>query len=141
MNTFHISTDKSKLDVDMIDAFLSERSYWAKGRTRDKIEKTIEHCLCFGVYTDAGRQVGFARVVTDYAVFGWIMDVFILEDFRGQGLSKLLMAAIMNHPDLQGLERLGLGTKDAHGLYEQFGSTIMKHPERKMEKLNLPTEF
>ena len=141
MSTFHISTDKSRLDVDMIAAFLSERSYWAKGRTRDKIEKTIANCLCFGLYTDEGQQVGFARVVTDYAVFGWIMDVFILEDFRGQGLGKLLMAAIMNHPDLQGLERLGLGTKDAHGLYEQFGFTVMKHPERKMERTNLPTEF
>jgi GNAT superfamily N-acetyltransferase len=141
MNDYHISTDKSKLDLDTIDNYLSKRSYWAKGRSREKIVKSIQNSLCFGVYTDAGEQVGFARVLSDYAVFAWIMDVFILEDFRSQGLGKMLMKAITEHPDLQGLERWGLGTKDAHGLYEQFGFRKLKTPETKMEKTNLPTEF
>ncbi len=141
MNSYYISTDKSTLDIDMIIAFLSKRSYWAKGRAPEKIVKSIENSLCFGVYSDAHKQVGFARVLSDCAVFAWIMDVFILEEFRGHGLGKMLMAEIMRHPDLQGLERWGLGTKDAHGLYEQFGFKVMEYPERKMEKKNLPTEF
>ena len=140
MNNFYVSTDKSKLDVDMIDQFLSGRSYWAKGRKRDTIVRSIGNSLCFGVYTHDHRQVGFARVLSDFAVFAWIMDVFILEDFRGRGLGKLLMGAIMEHPDLQELERWGLGTKDAHGLYEQFGFRKLRTPETKMEKTNLPTE-
>ena len=125
----------------MIEDFLSKRSYWAKGRSREKIEKSIENSLCFGVFTGKNQQVGFARVLSDYAVFAWIMDVFIIEDFRGKGLGKMLMAAITGHTDLQGLERWGLGTKDAHGLYEQFGFRKLKTPETKMEKTNLPTEF
>lgn len=125
----------------MIAAFLSERSYWAKGRTRERIETSIANSMCFGVYADNDQQVAFARVLSDFSVFAWIMDVFVLEDFRGKGLSKLLMSAIMEHPDLQGMERWGLGTKDAHGLYEQFGFRKLKTPETKMEKTNLPTEF
>ena len=140
MKDFYTSTDKSKLDIDMIEAFLSGRSYWAKGRSRAKIIRSIENSMCFGVYDDKDRQVGFARVLSDYAVFAWIMDVFILEEFRSRGLGKLLMAAITDHPDLQGLERWGLGTKDAHGLYEQFGFRKLRTPETKMEKTNLPTE-
>ena len=140
MNTFNISTDRSKLDVNMIAEFLGKRSYWAKGRSREKIVKSIENSMCFGVYTAKGKQVGFARVLSDYAVFAWIMDVFILEEFRRQGLGVLLMKAIMEHPDLQGLERWGLGTKDAHGLYEKFGFRRLKTPETKMEKAHLPTE-
>ena len=141
MANFYVSTDKSKLDINLIVEFLSKRSYWAKGRSSEKIAVSIEHSMCFGVYADSGEQVGFARVLSDYAVFAWIMDVFILEDFRKKGLGKLLMAAIMEHPDLQGLERWGLGTKDAHGLYEQFGFTRLKTPETKMERTNLPTDF
>lgn len=141
METFTTSTDKGKLDIDMIEDFLGKRSYWAKGRTREKIVRSIENSMCFGVYTDDGRQVGFARVLSDYAVFAWIMDVFVLEEFRKLGLGKLLMRAITEHPDLQGLERWGLGTKDAHGLYEQFGFRRLEHPETKMEKKNLPVPF
>lgn len=141
MPDFHISTDKSKLDIDMIEDFLSRRSYWAKGRKREKIITSIENSLCFGVYADTGEQVGFARVLSDYAVFAWIMDVFILENFRNHGLGKLLMKSIMEHPPLQGLERWGLGTKDAHGLYEQFGFRKLKTPETKMEITNLPASF
>ena len=130
----------------MIAEFLSKRSYWAKGRSREKIVKSIANSMCFAVYTAEGKQVGFARVLSDYAVFAWIMDVFILEEFRKQGLGVLLMKAIMEHPDLQGLERWGLGTKDAHGrrekfIYtEKFGFRRLKTPETKMEKTNLPTE-
>jgi len=141
MSNFYISTERSKLDINMIDAFLSKRSYWAKGRSREKIMKSIEMSMCFGVYADSGKQVGFARVLTDFAVFAWIMDVFILEEFRRQGLGILLMEAIIDHPDLQGLERWGLGTKDAHGLYEKFGFRKLKNPETKMERTNLPTDF
>ena len=125
----------------MIVEFLSERSYWAKGRSREKIVTSIENSLCFGVYSDNNEQLGFARVLSDFAVFAWIMDVFILEEHREKGLSKLLMAAIMQHPDLQSLERWGLGTRDAHGLYEQFGFKRLKTPETKMEKTDLPTDF
>ncbi len=141
MTEFYISTDKSKLDIDMIESFLGKRSYWAKGRKRETIVKSIENSLCFGVYTDQGKQVAFARVSSDFSVFAWIMDVFVLEEYRGRGLGKLLMTSIMEHPDLQGLERWGLGTKDAHGLYEQFGFHKLKTPETKMEKTNLPTEY
>lgn len=140
MNGYYISTDKSKLDLDMIVAFLSHRSYWAKGRSRENVEKSIAHSLCFGVYDRNHQQVAFARVLSDFAVFAWIMDVFVLEDYRGKGLGKLVMSAITEHPELQGLERWGLGTKDAHGLYEQFGFRKLKNPETKMEKINLPIE-
>lgn len=140
MDEFYVSTDKSNLDIDMIVSFLAKRSYWAKGRTREKIVKSIEHSLCFGVFTGEGKQVAFARVLSDFSVFAWIMDVFVLEEYRGRGLGKLLMAGIMEHPELQSLERWGLGTKDAHGLYEQFGFHRLKTPETKMEKTNLPGE-
>lgn len=125
----------------MISDYLGKRSYWAKGRSREKIAKSIRNSLCFGLYTADGQQVGFARVLSDFAVFAWIMDVFILEAYQRQGLGQILMKAIMEHPDLQDLERWGLGTKDAHGLYEKFGFRRLKTPETKMEKTNLPTQF
>ena len=132
-NTFYISTDKSQLDVDTILDYLSNHSYWAKGRSRETIEKSVENSLCFGVYDLANKQVGFARIVTDYAIFAWLMDVFILPDYQGKGLGKLLMSEIMGHKDLQGLKRWGLGTNDAHGLYEKFGFTQLSKPQNMME--------
>jgi GNAT superfamily N-acetyltransferase len=117
-------------------AFLS-RSYWAQGRTRDVIERSIEHSLCFSLYA-GDRQIGFARVVTDRATFAYLCDVFIDESHRGQGLGKWLMSAVMNHPDLQGLRRWTLATRDAHGLYKQFGWTALKNPGRWMELYNPP---
>lgn len=132
---FFISTDKAKLDLDIIEDFLSNRAYWAKGRNRTMIEKSIENSLCFGVYTSENQQVGFARVVTDFAVFAWIMDLFIIEDFRKAGLGKLLMTEIINHSELQGLKRWGLGTQDAHSLYEKFGFTKLSKPENMMERI------
>ena len=135
---YFISTDKSKLDVEMIQDFLTNRSYWAKGRPVETIRKSIEHSLCFGLYNREGKQLGFGRVVTDFAVFAWILDVFILEEYRGKGLGKMLMEYIMVHPELQGLKRLGLGTHDAHGLYEKFGFKPLEKPETWMEKVNRP---
>jgi len=138
INEFYISTDKAKLDISVIENFLSRESYWAKGRSIQTIQKSIKNSLCFGVYTDKNQLVGFARVVSDFAVFAWIMDLFIMDGYRKKGLSKLLMQAIMEYPDLQGLQRWGLGTKDAHGLYEQFGFRRLLNPERMMEINNLP---
>jgi len=117
---FLISTDKSKLDVDVIHGFLSRDSYWAAGIPRDTVARSIENSLCFGVYDNA-RQIGFARVITDFATYAYVADVFIVESYRERGLGKELMATIMAHPDLQGLRRWSLGTRDAQGLYAQFG--------------------
>jgi N-acetylglutamate synthase-like GNAT family acetyltransferase len=134
MNTnFYISTDKSQLDVDLIYDFLSNQSYWARGRSRETVERSIENSLCFGVYDLEKRQIGFARVISDFAVFAWLLDVFILEEYRGNGLGKMLITAIMAHEDFKGVKRWGLGTKDAHGLYEQYGFKPLSKPEMMME--------
>ncbi|MGH7924214.1 MAG: GNAT family N-acetyltransferase [Candidatus Binatus sp.] len=116
---FLISTDRSKLDVDVIHRFLT-RSYWAAGIPRETVARSIDNSLCFGVY-DNGNQIGFARVVSDFATYAYVADVFILEPYRERGLGTELMSSIMAHPDLQGLRRWSLGTRDAQGLYEQFG--------------------
>jgi len=129
-----ISTDPSRLDVGMIHRYLSEESYWAKGIPRDVVERSIENSLCFGAYDD-GRQIGFARAVTDYAVFAYLADVFVLPSHQGRGVGKMLMTAIMEHPRLQGLRRWSLATRDAHALYRQFGFTELSKPERMMEIL------
>ena len=130
---FTISTDRERLQLDAIYKFLTEESYWAKTRTREQTETAVKNSLPFGVYKGE-NQIGFARVVTDYATFAYLGDVYILEDFRGQGLSKWLMDVIINHPDLQGFRRWVLATRDAHTLYEKFGFTELKHPTRWMEK-------
>lgn len=129
---FEISTDKNRLQIEVIQKFLAEDSYWAQGRTLEQTRKAIENSLCFGVY-NGEKQIGFARVVSDYATFAYIGDVFVLEEFRGRGLSKRLMKAILEYADLQNLRRWVLATKDAHGLYEQFGFHNLKFPERWME--------
>jgi GNAT superfamily N-acetyltransferase len=131
---FTISTDPARLDVDAI-ADMLRRAYWAQGRTRDMIARYIQHSLTFGVY-DGERQIGLARVVSDYTTFAWLCDVFIHEDYRGHGIGKWLMETVHGHPDLQGLRRWLLATRDAHGLYEQFGWTLLDHPERWMHKFN-----
>jgi GNAT superfamily N-acetyltransferase len=127
-----ISVDPALLDREMMHRFLTERSYWAKGMPREVMERSLENSLCFGVYV-SGRQAGFARVVTDFATFAWLADVFVLEEHRGRGLSKKLVAAILAHPGLQGLRRFMLATLDAHGLYAQYGFTRVEPPERFME--------
>ncbi len=126
-----VTTDRSRLDLDVIHGFLTT-SYWARGVPRDVVARSMEHSLCFGAFDD-GRQVGFARVVSDRATFAYICDVFALESHRGSGVGKSLMAAIMSHPELQGLRRWTLFTRDAHGLYRQFGFGAAAHPERLME--------
>lgn len=131
---FIISTDPARLDLDAIADMLT-RAYWAQGRTREKIARYLQHSLTFGVY-DGNRQIGLARIVSDYTTFAWLCDVFIHEDYRGHGLGKWLMETIQSHPDLQGLRRWILATRDAHGLYEQFGWTRLANPERWMEKFN-----
>jgi GNAT superfamily N-acetyltransferase len=128
---FLISTDKSLLDLDLIHKFLT-RSYWAAGISRETVARSIEHSLCFGVYV-GDRQVGFARVISDYTTFAYVADVFIVEALRGRGLARELMASIMAHPDLQGLRRWSLVTRDAHFLYAQCGFTPLASAERHME--------
>lgn len=126
-----ISTDPNLLDLDVIHGFLS-RAYWSEGIPRSLLARALRHSICFGVYT-AGKQVGFARVITDGATYAYLADVFILEPQRGRGLSRWLMEVIMSHPDLQGLRRWGLVTRDAHGLYRKFGFAALKSPDRHME--------
>ena len=135
MNSIVILTDKGRLDISMIHQYLTERSYWAKGRSFETVQKSIANSLCFGAYDVVGNQLAFARVITDYAVFGWVLDVFVLEKYRGRGLGKKLMESIVNHPDLKDLKRMGLGTDDAHGLYQQYGFTGLSKPENIMELL------
>ena len=129
---FEISTDKSRIDIDMIHRFLSEESYWANKRTLEQTKTAIENSICFGVY-QGNEQVGFARVVTDKATFAYVGDVFVVQQFRGSGIGKMLMEAMLAHPELQRLRRWVLATKDAHGLYEQFGFSELRFPERWME--------
>lgn len=132
-NEFLISTDAARLQLDVIHKYLSEESYWAKGREFEITKRAIENSLPFGIY-QGDAQAGFARVITDKATFAWLADVFILPEYRGKSLSKRLMEAILSHPELQGLRRWVLATKDAHGLYAQYGFTPMKFPERWMER-------
>jgi GNAT superfamily N-acetyltransferase len=130
-DNFTLSTDPARLDVDAIHAFLTT-AYWSPGIPREIVARAIQHSLCFGVY-DGARQIGFARVITDRATYAYLADVFIIEEYRGRGLSKWLIAGILAHPDLQDLRRWGLATRDAHGLYRQFGFTELAAPERWME--------
>lgn len=124
---FMVSTDKSKLDLSVIHAFLT-KSYWATNIPFEIVKKSIENSLCFGVY-DNGKQIGFARVISDYATFAYLADVFVLPENRGNGLSKFLMQTIKTHPELQNLRRWMLATKDAHKLYEKFGFTRLVDPD------------
>ena len=129
---FSISTNKSKLDVVSIHEFLSTKAYWCLNIPKEKVQTAIENSLCFGVY-EAEKQVGFARVITDFSTIAYLGDVYILEEYRGKGLSKWLMETIMNHEDLQGLRRWILLTGDAHELYRQYGWTNIADPTKWME--------
>ena len=133
MSTYEISTDPARLDVDAIHAFLTQ-SYWSPGIPRATVARAIANSLCFGVFWQ-GQQVGFARMVTDRTTFAYLCDVYVLETHRGHGLAKQLMDRVMKHPDLQGLRRMMLATRDAHGLYAQFGFTALGAPDRIMELL------
>jgi GNAT superfamily N-acetyltransferase len=127
---FYISTEKEKMDIDLIHSFLT-RSYWAEGISKEIVSRSIEGALCFGVFENE-KQIGFARMITDKATFAYLADVFILEEYRGLGLSKWLMEVIMSYPDLQGLRRLMLATRDAHELYKKFGFTSLNNVDRWM---------
>lgn len=128
-----ISTDKTEMDVAYIHQFLSEQSYWAQGIPYDTVERSIAHSLCFGVYHHQ-KQIGFARIITDYATFGYLADVFVDVAYRGKGLSKWLIQIVMEYPALQGLRRIMLGTRDAQGLYAQFGFI---HPTNPAEIMHI----
>jgi N-acetylglutamate synthase-like GNAT family acetyltransferase len=127
-----VSTDRSKIDIDAVHNYLTQ-SYWAEGIQKEIVKRSIENSLCFGVYKEK-NLIGFARAITDYATFAYLADVFILEKERGKGLSKWLMKIILEHPQLQGLRRLTLATRDAHGLYAQFGFNPFAKPDRWMER-------
>jgi GNAT superfamily N-acetyltransferase len=127
-----ISADTKRLDTLAIHGYL-RRSYWSEGIPFDVVDRAVKASLCIGAYDAAGAQVGLVRLISDYATFCFVCDVFVLEPHRGRGLSKAMMAMAMQHPDLQGLRRWTLGTLDAHGLYRQFGFSALAHPERVME--------
>ncbi|HEV7743603.1 MAG TPA: GNAT family N-acetyltransferase [Pyrinomonadaceae bacterium] len=130
---YSISTDRSRLDVELIHDFISNTSYWGQGRALAVVQRSLDNSLNFGLYKNT-EQVGFARVVTDYATFAWIADVFVLPEHRGRGLSKWLMEVMLSYPSLQGFRRWVLATKDAHSLYERFGFIQLHRPERWMER-------
>ncbi len=130
---YTISTDSERLEIPTIHHYLSNESYWAQGRSVETVQLALENSFNFGLYRD-DKQIGFARVVTDFATFAWVADVFVLPGHRGQGLSKWLMEIILGHPRLQGFRRWVLATKDAHTLYERFGFIPLHRPERWMER-------
>lgn len=134
-----ISTDQSRLDLKVIHDYLSNTSYWAVGRSFETVKRSVENSLSFGLYEN-DRKIGFARVVTDYATFAWLADVFILEEARGQGLGTWLVEVILAHPELQGFRRWTLATKDAHEIYRKFGFSELKRPERWMERRDPETQ-
>ena len=131
---FTVSTDPARLDMRLIHRVLSTESYWAEGRSFDQIARAFAHSLGIGLYAPDGALVGWARVISDYTTFAYLADVWVMASHRGQGLSKFLVGAIMAHPDLQNLRRFTLFTRDAHGLYEQFGFTGLSDPQRAMER-------
>jgi len=133
MYRLDIDTDRGRLDRTLIHDFLSRESGWARGIPREVLERAIEHSLCFGGYLD-GRQIAFARVISDFATFANLVDVFVLPEHRGQGYAASLMQAVLAHPDLQGLRRFTLATSDAHGLYARFGFTGPQRPHTLMER-------
>lgn len=131
---FEISTDPARLQLDAVAAALAV-SYWAVDRSRATIERALANSLCFGLYLQ-DRQVGLARVITDRATFAYLCDVYVLEDYRGRGLGRWLIATVLSHPDLHGLRRWSLATRDAHGLYRKVGFQALKTPENWMEIFN-----
>ena len=129
----YVSTDKRLLDIKLVHEYLSN-AYWSKGRSAALVEKSIENSLCFGVFTKEGRQIGFARIVTDYVIFAWLMDVFVIDEYQGKGIGKLLVGYIVNYPRLQEVNGIGLRTEDAHGLYEKYGFKAIPEPQTWMLK-------
>jgi GNAT superfamily N-acetyltransferase len=134
-DAFTITTDRNSLDVEFIHNFLSNTSYWGRGRNLELVQRSIDNSLNFGVF-DGLKQIGFARVVTDFGTFAWLADVFIVDEYRGQGLGVWLIEVITSHPQLQGFRRWLLATRDAHELYRRFGFTELNEPQRWMERFN-----
>lgn len=132
-NKYSISTDKSKLDIEKIHAFLSSESYWAKGRSLAKVKSSIDNSLCFGLYKNDRELAGFARAVTDKTVFAFLMDVFILKEYRGHGLGKRLIQYVLDYPELKTVRWL-LGTESAHELYKRYGFKEIENPKRLMSR-------
>jgi GNAT superfamily N-acetyltransferase len=132
--TIEITSERARMDVARIHDYLSNESYWARGIPRERVERSIANSLCFGAF-DGGVQIGFARVITDYATFAYLADVFVVQSHRSRGVSKRIMQAIAEHPELQNLRRWHLVTRDAHGLYAQFGFVALDAPARHMMKL------
>lgn len=128
---YSVTADRRRLDVDAVHAFLT-RCFWARDISKEVVAKSIENSLCFGLF-DGRLQIGFARVVTDYSTYAYLCDVYVLEEYRGKGLGKWMMDYVMKHPELQGLRRFQLVTRDAHSLYTRFGFAVPKDPERQME--------
>lgn len=133
MQNIIISTDKKKLDVAFVHDYLSNRSYWAKGRTIEEVKTTIEHCVCFGIYL-SDKQIGFARVITDYTVFAYLFDVFVDEQHRGKGYSIILLDYIFNYAPFKNIQGWKLKTREAQKLYERYGFKVIEDPYRMMEK-------
>src|SRR3982751_1068273 len=134
---FAISTDRNRLDVPLIHQYLSTSTYWATSRKLEIVQRSIENSLCFWIYqivNDGHKQIGFGRVVTDYATFAWIADVFVVEQYRRRGLAKWMMELMVSHSELQGFRRWVLATKDAHDVYRPFGFRELHRPERWMER-------
>jgi GNAT superfamily N-acetyltransferase len=134
MSEIRVSDDPAQLDVDLVYGFLSREAYWSRGIDRATFDRSVRHSLCFGAYT-GGRQVGFARVITDRATFAYLCDVFVVPAARGRGVARALLATIAAHEELQGLRRFALVTRDAHGVYERAGFSALAHPQRWMERL------
>jgi len=134
VGSYTISDDSARLDLRAIHAYLT-RAYWSAGIPLELVERALRHSLCIGAYDDAGAQVGLVRVISDYATYCYVCDVYVLEEHRGVGLSRAMLAMATDHPMLQGLRRWSLVTVDAHGLYRQFGFTALAQPERHMERL------
>ncbi|HVF57439.1 MAG TPA: GNAT family N-acetyltransferase [Pyrinomonadaceae bacterium] len=130
---YTISTDPARLDISVIHNFISNESYWGQGRSTELMRRAIDNSMPFGLYKGE-RQIGFARLVTDRTTFAWLADVFVLDEFRGQGLGKWLVETILSHTELQGLRRWILATRDAHGLYRQFGFDELARPQMYMER-------
>jgi GNAT superfamily N-acetyltransferase len=131
---YTLSTDKARLDVTRLHALLTEQAYWARNRSPETVRQSIEHSLCFGAY-EGSELVGFARVVTDYAVIAWLLDVLVVEAHRGEGIGKALVEAVLVHPDLRNVRRWMLGTHDAHDLYRQYGFGELANPGLFMERI------
>lgn len=132
MSSIEINSDLGLTDRKVVFQYLSKKSYWAKNIPKEIFDKSLNNSLCFNALVD-GKQAGFARVISDLATYGYLADVFVLEEYRGGGISKMLMKAVVEHPELQNLRRITLATSDAHGLYEQFGFTKLKSPQIFME--------